>query len=264
MDKLVLYCKSYNKDFARVVNLVSSVDDFNKDNIRFYVSVPKADVSEFKQIEGITVLCDDDIYQSNKPGWVQQQLVKASFWKLGLAENYVCLDSDAYFIRPFGISDFMFDDETPYTVIHEQKELFSWTVTKTKQLGFDPKDSFVADRRKIMDEVFERKGRVYDFGPSPVIWSAKVWSDLEEKYMKPNGLKFEHLLDYSHIEFSWYGESLLNFKSIPLYPAEPLFKVFHYQHQYLEYKHLNITEEMIAQNYMGIIMQSNYNAPVKY
>ena len=48
MDKLVLYCKSYHKDFARVVNLVSSVDDFNKDNIRFYVSVPKADVSEFK------------------------------------------------------------------------------------------------------------------------------------------------------------------------------------------------------------------------
>jgi hypothetical protein len=263
MDKLVLYCKSYHKDFARVVNLVSSVDDFNKDNIRFYVSVPKADVSEFKQIEGITVLCDDDIYQSNKPGWVQQQLVKSNFWKLGLAENYVCLDSDAYFIRPFSISDFMFDDETPYTVIHEQKELFTWTVTKTKVLGFDPKDSFVTDREKIMT-LFGREGKVYDFGPSPIIWSSKVWSDLEEKYTKPNNLTFEQLLEYSHSEFSWYGEALLNFKSIPLYPAEPLFKVFHYPQQYIEYKQQGITEQMIAQNYMGIIMQSNYNAPVKY
>jgi hypothetical protein len=263
MEKLVLYCKSYSKDFARLVNLVSSVDEFNKDNIRFYVSVPKKDVSEFKQIEGITVLCDDDIYQSNKPGWVQQQLVKSNFWKLGLAENYVCLDSDAYFIRPFGISDFMFDDETPYTVIHEQKELFTWTVTKTKVLGFDPKDSFVSDRSKIMT-LFGREGRVYDFGPSPIIWSAKVWSDLEEKYIKPNNLTFEQLLEYSHSEFSWYGEALLQFKSIPLYPVEPLFKVFHYQHQYLEYKQQGITEQMIAQNYMGIIMQSNYNAPVKY
>lgn len=263
MDKLVLYCKSYNKDFARVVNLVSSVDDFNKDNIRFYVSVPKADVSEFKQIEGITVLCDDDIYQSNKPGWVQQQLVKSNFWKLGLAENYVCLDSDAYFIRPFSISDFMFDDETPYTVIHEQKELFTWTVTKTKVLGFDPKDSFVTDREKIMT-LFGREGKVYDFGPSPIIWSSKVWSDLEEKYIKPNNLTFEQLLEYSHSEFSWYGEALLNFKSIPLYPAEPLFKVFHYPQQYIEYKQQGITEQMIAQNYMGIIMQSNYNAPIKY
>ncbi len=72
MEKLVLYCKSYSKDFARLVNLVSSVEEYNKDNIRFYVSVPKEDVSEFKQIEGITVICDDDIYQSNKPGWVQQ------------------------------------------------------------------------------------------------------------------------------------------------------------------------------------------------
>lgn len=263
MDKLVLYCKSYHKDFARLVNLVSSVEDYNKDNIRFYVSVPKEDVSEFKQIEGITVICDDEIYQSNKSGWMQQQVVKSSFWKLGLAENYVCLDSDAYFIRPFGISDFMFDDETPYTVIHEQKELFTWTVTKTKQLGFDPKDSFIADRNKIMT-LFGREGRVYDFGPSPIIWSSKVWSDLEEKYIKPNNLTFEQLLEYSHSEFSWYGEALLQFKSIPLYPVEPLFKVFHYQQQYLEYKHLGITEEMIAQNYMGIIMQSNYNAPVKY
>jgi hypothetical protein len=263
MEKLVLYCKSYSKDFARLVNLVSSVEEYNKDNIRFYVSVPKEDVSEFKQIEGITVICDDEIYQSNKPGWVQQQLVKSNFWKLGLAENYVCLDSDAYFIRPFGISDFMFDDETPYTVIHEQKELFTWTVTKTKVLGFDPKDSFIADRNKIMT-LFGREGRVYDFGPSPIIWSSKVWSDLEEKYIKPNNLTFEQLLEYSHSEFSWYGEALLQFKSIPLYPVEPLFKVFHYQQQYLEYKHLGITEEMIAQNYMGIIMQSNYNAPVKY
>jgi hypothetical protein len=263
MEKLVLYCKSYSKDFARLVNLVPSVEEYNKDNIRFYVSVPKEDVSEFKQIEGITVICDDEIYQSNKPGWVQQQLVKSNFWKLGLAENYVCLDSDAYFIRPFGISDFMFDDETPYTVIHEQKELFTWTVTKTKQLGFDPKDSFIADRNKIMT-LFGREGRVYDFGPSPIIWSSKVWNDLEEKYIKPNNLTFEQLLEYSHSEFSWYGEALLQFKSIPLYPVEPLFKVFHYQQQYLEYKHLGITEEMIAQNYMGIIMQSNYNAPVKY
>lgn len=263
MDKLVLYCKSYHNDFTRLVNLVSSVEEYNTDNIPFYVSVPKSDISQFKQIEGINVVCDEDIYQSNKPGWVQQQLVKSNFWKLGLAENYVCLDSDAYFIRPFSISDFMFDDETPYTVIHEQKELFSWTVNHTKTLGFDPKDSFVADREKIMT-LFGREGRVYDFGPSPVIWSSKVWSNLEEKYIKPNNLTFEQLLEYSHSEFSWYGESLLNFKSISLYPAEPLFKVFHYQQQYLEYKLQNITEEMIAQNYMGIIMQSNYNSSFKY
>ena len=38
----------------------------------------------------------------------------------------------------------------------------------------------------------------------------------------------------------------------------------HYPQQYIEYKQQNVTEEMIAQNYMGIIMQSNFNGPIKY
>jgi len=264
MEKIVLYCKSYRNDFQRVVNLTDSVKQFNVDKIKLYVSVPKEDVSMFQQIEDIEVIADEDIYQTNKQGWVKQQIVKANFWKLELAENYLCLDSDSYFIRPFSISDFMFDEETPYTIMHEQKELFSWSVTKIEELGFDPKDGFLEDRLKIMNDVFERKGRVYDFGPSPVIWSTKVWKDLQEKYMIPNRLTFENLIEYSHSEFTWYGESILKLKSIPIYPAEPLFKVFHYPQQYLDYKKINVSEKMIAQNYMGIVMQSNFNAPLKY
>jgi hypothetical protein len=264
MDKLVLYCKSYKGDYDRLVNLATSIKQFNKDNIKFYISVPKEDVSLFKQIENAIVICDDDIYQFSNPGWTQQQIIKANFWKLGLTENYLCLDSDSYFIKPFELIDFMYDDQTPYTVMHEQKELFSWSVSRTNSLGFDPKDGFIIDRKKIMEEIFDRKGRIYDFGPSPIIWSSKVWSDLEKNYMEPNGLKFEHLIEYSHSEFSWYGEALLNYKSIPIYPVEPLFKVFHYPQQYIEYKQQGVTEEMIAQNYMGIILQSNWNAPLKY
>lgn len=264
MDSIVLYCKSYKNDLHRVVNLANSVKEYNFDNIPFYVSVPAEDLDLFKQVEGIQLISDSDIAATSGGGWIQQQLIKASFWKLGLAHNYLCLDSDSYFIRPFTAKDFLYNDTTPYTVMHEQKELFSWTATKKDVLGFDPKQSFIQDREKIMHEVFDRSGRCYDFGPSPVIWSAKVWKDLEEGYMKPNGLKFEHLIAYSPSEFSWYGEALLKFKSIELYPVEPLFKVFHYPQQYVEYKQQNITEHMITQNYMGIIMQSNYNPPLKY
>ena len=264
MHTFVLYCKSYKNDFDRVVNLVDSVNQYNTDNIPFYVSVPKEDVVLFKQIGNINVVDDNDIVESNTPGWIQQQLVKANFWKLGIAENYLCLDSDSYFIRPFSFSDFMANKSTPYTVIHEQKELFSWTVARKDVLGFDPKQSYIEDREKVMSGVFERTGKYYDFGPSPVIWSAKVWKDLEDKYMKLNGLEFKDLIAYSASEFTWYGEALLNFNSIELYPVEPLFKVFHYPQQYLEYKQQNITESMIAQNYMGIVMQSNYNPPLKY
>jgi len=112
--------------------------------------------------------------------------------------------------------------------------------------------------------VFGRKGKYYDFGPVPTIWSSKVWKDLDEKYLKPNNLIFDNLIEHSPSEFSWYGESLLHFKSIPIYPVEPIFKVFHYPQQLQEYYFNNITEKHISQNYMGIIMQSNFNANIKY
>jgi len=265
MKNLVLYCKSYRNDLHRVVNLSQSVAKFNRDGIPFYVSVPKSDVQLFvKNLDSsVVVLEDESIYSGTAPGWIQQQIVKSNFWKLELAENYLCLDSDAYFIKPFYIEDFMYDDSTPYTVIHQQRELFTWTSTKVSELGFNPKVSFTADRQKIMN-IFGRTGRYYDFGPSPVLWSSKVWKSLEENYTTPNGLSFENLIEHSHSEFSWYGEALLAFKPIEIYPTEPLFKVFHYPQQLLEYKQQGVTEDMIADNYLGIIMQSNFNAPLTY
>ena len=262
MEKIVLYCKSFNRDFERVKILLASIKKYNTDKIPFYVSVPKNDYILFSQLEGVNIVLDEDIFLLSN-NWVSQQIIKSNFWKLGITENYVCLDSDSYFIKPFGVKDFMFDDNTPYTVMHEQKELFSWSVTKIKELGFDPKEGFINDRQKIMN-LFGRNSRHYDFGPSPIIWSSKVWKSLEEEYMIPNDLSFPDLIKYSPSEFSWYGEALLAFKAIDIYPIEPLFKVFHYPQQYIEYKQQNITEEMITQNYMGIIMQSNFNAPLKY
>lgn len=263
MHKIVLYCKSYRNDIERIFRLCESIKKFNFDNIPVYISVPSNDMHLFNDIENVNLIEDELVYNGNKPGWVQQQIVKSSFWKLGHAENYVCIDSDSYFIRPFYISDFMYDKDTPYTVFHEQKELFSWSSVRVNHLGFNPKDGFVHDRKKIMD-LFGRSGKYYDFGPSPIIWSSKVWKSLEEHYSIPNKLTFEDLLSYSHSEFSWYGESLLAFKSIDIYPAEPLFKVFHYPLQYIEYKNSNVSEEMIAENYMGIVLQSNFNAPLNY
>mgnify|MGYP003647724424 CR=1 FL=1 len=266
MENIVIYCKSYKNDVSRVEVLLASINKHNKDNIPFYVSVPKSDVSLFKNKLGTSnynLLVDEDICAGNNPGWIQQQIVKSSFWRLNLCENYVCIDSDAYFIKDFYEADFIYEGNIPYTVIHEQKELFSWTVGKTQDLGFDPKFSYIEDRKKIMD-LFGRKGKYYDFGPSPTIWSSKVWKSLEEKYTEPNNLTFSKLIEYSNSEFSWYGEALLNFKSIPIYPIEPLFKVFHYPQQLLEYNQKNYTEEMISQNYYGIILQSNYTNKLKY
>lgn len=265
MSTFVLYCKSYRNDLERAAILADSISKHNKDNIPFYISVPKQDIELFKsRISSAIIVEDEDILShlniQIKENWVSQQIVKSNFWRLGFAENYLSLDSDCQFIKDFFVSDFMYDEETPYTVCHEQKELWNWSVLHKQQLGFDPKVSFTEDRLKVMN-VFNRKGAVYDFGPCPTIWSAKVWRVLDE-IMSLNNLNWASIMQLSWSEFTWYGETLLYSQAIPLYPREPLFKVFHYYQQYAEYKQAGVTLDHISQNYMGIILQSNWPATV--
>jgi hypothetical protein len=258
MHKLVLYCKSYHLDVHRAKNLLDSINKYNIDNIPFYISVPESDIDLFKKELGesnYTLLKDEDINTLNE-GWKGQQIVKSQFWKLCLCENYLCIDSDCVFIKDFKVSDFMFDNETPYTVCHEYKSFFEFM--DKFPLSFDPYESFVNERLQIM-ELFGRSGAIYDFGPGPTIWSSKVWQSLEEQYIIPNNITFADLIEANGSEFTWYGEWLLRSQVIRLIPKGPLFKNYHYPHQYDFDKQTNYTTEKISKLYLGIGLQSIYN-----
>ena len=257
MNKIVLYCKSYNKDVYLVKNLLDSIILYNRDSIPFYISVPESDIELFKTVLGdadYNLITDESIDTDNR-GWLGQQIVKSQFWKLGLCENYVCVDSDCFFIKPFYIKDFMFDTETPYTICHEYKSFFEFL--DKHPIGFDPYESFINERLHIM-ELFGRSGAVYDFGPGPTIWSTKVWKSLEENYLQPNGLKFSDLIQANGSEFTWYGEWLLHCQSLRLIPKGPLFKNYHYPNQYHYDKQHAYDNDKIAKLYLGIGMQSIY------
>lgn len=243
----------------------------NIDNIPFYISVPESDIEEARKFVADTVsLITDELIlktrnvESLAQSWFNQQLVKASFWRIDPnIENYVCLDSDSYFIKDFTIDDFMYDDDTPYTVCHEQKELWNWSTGKEQMLGHDPKISFTDDRKRVMWHFDRSHGVVLDFGPSPVIWSSKVWTWLDEM-LAENKRDLHYALAEVPSEFTWYGEALLYSEAIRLIPREPLFKVFHYPQQYEEYKRDSVPLEHIARNYMGIVLQSNNSNTLEY
>lgn len=268
MQKFVIYCKSYRNDLERLKVLSESIEKYNMDNIPFYVSCPKEDYEKFKLTlpSFVNIILDDDIVKKNyNQNWHIQQIVKSQFWKFVDVKNYLCIDSDSYFIKPFYYNDFLVDDETPYTIIHQQKNLFQWTSRYSRELGFDPQESFNEIREKIGKGVFARKFKVnYDFGPNTVIWSRKVWECLEENYIKPNNLTFEELIMYAPSEFTWYGECLLSFKPIDLYPIEPLFLVFHYPLQLKQFYDMGYTQNDISKCYFGVTMTSNWGAPLKY
>ena len=258
MNKIVTYCKSYHKDVERAKVLFESIVKFNEDNIPFYISVPSSDISLFKNKLGTddyTIISDEEIDVDNQ-GWAGQQIIKSQFWRLGLCENYFCVDSDNQFIRPFYVNDFMFDDETPYTVCHEYKSFFEFM--DKNPLQFDPYISFCNDRKKIM-ELFGREGIIYDFGPDPVIWSRKVWKALFENYIELNGLTFADLIKFDPSEFTWYGEWLLASQAIRLIPREEIFKNYHYRHQYEADKQKGMTVEKLSRYYLGYALNSNMN-----
>jgi len=263
MEKIILYCKSYKNDLKYLKILLDSIQKFNKDNIPVIISCPLPDINLFvEELKPYEVqIINDELCCVSKltgNGWLDQQIVKANFWRIDPAENWLVLDSDSEFIRDFYKDDFMVDNEIPYTVMHEQKQLFLWSSLNKNKLGFDPKKSFKEDRIKIMKAFeFENLKTIYDFGPSPVIWNIKVWKGLNN-ILNENGLTIEDALKIVSSEFSWYGFFLLYSKLFPIFPKEPLFFVYHYKEQFDEHSALGYTNEILKENYLGVIHQSNW------
>ena len=58
---------------------------------------------------------------------IQRDQIEEKIIFLKLRSNYLCIDSDSIFIRDFGKTDFLASDGEPYTVLHQNKELFQLT-----------------------------------------------------------------------------------------------------------------------------------------
>lgn len=265
MKNLVLYCKSYRNDVLRVRRLAESIEQFNSDKIPFYVSAPARDHDLFaKTLAGLSLalITDEEIIKANPalsqekidamPGITSQQIVKSEFWRLGLSESYLCIDSDCLFIRPFSEDEFISPDGTPYTVMHEAKELLQFAV----QHGMEKVIKDFLKERNTIAAITGRKVRHYDFGPTPLLWNRNVWISLDENFLQPRGMNFYDAIVLYPGEILWYGEAMLMYRPIPLLPVEPFFKVYHYERQFVEGKKAGETLENLAKVYAGVCYQS--------
>lgn len=279
MKPLVLYCKSYQRDFLRLKRLYESIQRFNRDSIPFYISTPAADKDELHKLipDGeFKWLADEDIILSNTkltideinrlPGGVSQAIIKSEFWRLQISQNYVCLDSDCLFIRDFYTSDFLVSDNNPYTIFFENKDYFQLAIDRNE------KNSYL-NLKKESDQVmkiFGRQGPNYYCPCPPFIWSSKVWSSFDENYLKPNNKNFLEFATDSgkkrlvNPETQIYIEALLKFRAINLYPKEPLFRVYYNLWHYYLLRRLGESESGLKENYMGVVYQSNWQLEMDY
>ncbi len=273
MKDFVLYCKSYPRDFLRLKRLLESIKIFNVDQLDFYISTPRSDKNTLEQVLGKDAyiwVADEDIVAANPksdfqqyqamPGGLSQQIVKSEFWRLGLAANYLCLDSDSLFIHQFYKSDFMSPDGDPYTVLHQNKEFFQIATNR----GQDRVERDLKVEAERVQALFGRQGPNFYCAPAPFIWSAKVWRSLDQEYLTPNKISIWNFITPTHPESLIYGEALLKFRAIPLIAIEPLFRVYHYDWQYFLMRRIGETHAKIAKHYLGVIYQSAWEAELNF
>jgi len=260
-----LFCKSYSTDLKRVVRLARSVQTFNTEGLPFYVSVSSAELPLFQQhLSGLDVilLSDESILDASPridttqvlrmPGHIAQQIIKSEFWRLNLCTAYLCLDSDALFIRNFGCADFLTPEGVPYTMVDEAHDLLEDALLQGRPRIVS---AFVQEADQIQ-QFFGRIGRRYSFGPFPLVWHRAVWESLDTHYLQPRGMSFADAIKQAPVESRWYGEALLAYQALPLRPCQALFKVYHYAWQYDRDRRKGITPETLASLYCGVIFQS--------
>lgn len=265
MKPFALYCKSYRVDVKRAKRLALTIEKYNADAIPFYVSCPQADLPLFQEYLSelkVTLIADEDIILSNPlhtldainaiPGYLSQQIVKSEFWRLGLAQAYLCLDSDCQFIRPFHEHEFLTVQGVPYTVVDECREVLIPAAMARKQKVID---NFRRESIQVQQEI-GRDGKFYNFGPNCPVWHRDVWGSLEDNFLKPRQMNFAALIVQHPIEMRWYGEALLKYRAIPLIPSQPFFKMYGYAWQLRKDRSDGLSETDLAQFYCGVTYQS--------
>lgn len=261
MYNFVMYCKTYSKDFNACKNMVTSFNEHNKDNIKLYISVPEQDLDMFNELssENIFVITDESYskdyfitYNDTKyeKGWLNQQICKLSFWENNFTENYLCIDSDAIFIRDFYLSDFMKDEVIPYTVLVQDKDLHAqrWYLFSKERKEYI---------KKIWDYI-DYKDTRYRTCHGFQIMNLKVLKSLKQDFMIPKHLEYQDLIKLSPLEFSWYNAWFQKSKLIEEYSVEPFFKTFHYKAEFNFAKLQALSLDNIRKEYIGIILNSNW------
>lgn len=259
----------------RARRMAESIMRFNCDNIPLYISVPAKNLPDFENCFSTipcTFITDEDILEvsQNKYGRISelfpkhllQQLVKLEFWRLNLCENYAWIDSDSYFIRNFKSSDFMFSNDTPYTIQDEyntEQELLrmaqAMVPKKTREKRVRQNVALV----KMFRGLFNNKGSFYLFsGTMPYIWSVKVLRSLSEDYLESRQQTIFELLCKYPCETQLYGEYLHFSHVIPIHPRPCMFKCFLYLDDFYISQTNGEYEYSLAKDYFGICMQSNW------
>jgi hypothetical protein len=254
--------KTYRNHLSFVERLMESIHANNVEGIHTYIVVPYSDLSLFVQFESTntsivieesipTVFAETEI-EGTRASYINQEISKLAFHRLNLSENYMCLDSDGVFLKPFRYSDFLTKNGEPYIVLIEDNEI---------RMDRDYYNRYWIGRNSSLKNVL----RFLEMDENEVwlnchnfqIFSSTVLRDFESNVLRKNGIEFLDLMKISAYEFSWYNYYRQSLGS-PMKIREPYFKVFHTEYQLSLARLSDLNTEAISRGYFGVCLQSNF------
>lgn len=263
MEKFGFLLKSFSGDFLFSKRLIESFNKYNVDRLKLCIVVPQADISQFSVLKSSNIeliseegLCPELVSEpinGIRPGYVNQEIVKLYFWKAGLFQNYMCLDSDGVFLKNFTQKDFMYDQNIPFSILVEDMDLV-----------IDPE--YYREHWQGREEALKAIKTFLDFTDPRIltchgfaIFNCAVLESMQEKLLRPLKLQYKDLIAISPYEFSWYNFWLQKDRTIPIYQKEPLFKYIHSKNQHMELILKGVSASDMARGYLGIVVNSNYS-----
>lgn len=259
----VIMLKSYGMDVEYSKRFLASYQEHNKDGIPLVVIVPEADIPDFRFFERAgAMLLSENLFEpylaterihGNHPNYVNHQIIRLSFWELGIAENYLNVDSENVFARDFFRSDFMASADVPYTFLSEDFELqvdhdYYHETWSRRLLQFDA-------MKEAMGWNEWRNATVHGMA----VYSAKVWRSLKEDFRDPAGLSYQDILRISPIPPTWYSFWAQKSGVIPVVRKEPWFKFYHNAGQHFDHVVRDVTYEDLARGYVAVNLNTGFS-----
>ena len=263
MTDFGILLKSYGPDLPYAQRFMASFERFATEPIPVFAVVPDEDVPDFTaMMAGRGEVLPESLWSrhlvdyrihGNAPGYINQEIIKLTFFEQGLVRNHLCADSEAVFIRPFSSADFMADPETPFTFAFEDKEL-------------------MVDRH--YEEVYGARRHQYlmalrlELGLTDTptvtchnmaVFSSTVTRSLAE-YLQGREMTYADAMEMCPYEFSWYNFWLEKEQVIPRVLREPIFLMLHREHQHLEYALKRVNEADMARGYVGVVVKPGFSS----
>jgi hypothetical protein len=224
-------------------------------------------------------------------GWRQQQIAKLSFYRTGLYDRYLVLDSDSYFIRPFSEQDLFGDPEEirlvasfdDYAFLKGsddvrrramgvlEKSLYSTISARFDDAPLNVPRCFLKDLNykncpadlaaAVIPFAFSKHGSVpkINFMPPPMLFSSEIMAAFE-RYITAEDLTFTDLIHLSPWEADWYGHFALKFHADRIRTVEPLFFHFTKDEHLAAARAMGMSRQTLATNFFGLNLAARHQS----